>query len=348
MNIEEKVFKKEKLNKEKLIPYGFIKEGNTYKYSKKFMNGNFRADIYIDENGNVSGKVYDLEMEEEYTNFRVEDAIGEFVNTVKGEYIKILDEVRDKCFEKEYFIYEQSNRITKLIYEKYNVTPEFLWEKFPNDGVFRNKRSKKWFGIIMNIDKSKIISKESGEIEILNVKLDDEVEKYLKQKGIYPSYHLSKKSWVSIILDDTLSDNEIMKLINISFESSDVKGEWIVPANPKYYDVINAFNRTDTITWKQSNNIIKGDTVYLYVAEPYSAIMFKCEVIETDIPYKYKDKNLSIKNVMKIKLLKRYKQDEFTLKKLNEHGIKSIRGPRHIPKELSKEINTIRNKIVVE
>ena len=219
MNIEEKVFKKEKLNKEKLIPYGFIKEGNTYKYSKKFMNGNFRADIYIDENGNVSGKVYDLEMEEEYTNFRVED---------------------------------------------------------------------------------------------------DEVEKYLKQKGIYPSYHLSKKSWVSIILDDTLSDNEIMKLINISFESSDVKGEWIVPANPKYYDVINAFNRTDTITWKQSNNIIKGDTVYLYVAEPYSAIMFKCEVIETDIPYKYKDKNLSIKNVMKIKLLKRYKQDEFTFKKLNE------------------------------
>ena len=274
MNIEEKIFKKEKLNRKKLIKYGFKKQGEVYKYSKKFMNDNFRADIYINENGNVIGKVYDLEMEEEYTNFRIEDAIGEFVNTVKEEYIKILNEIKDNCFEKEYFIYEQSNKIAGMIYEKYKVTPEFLWEKFPNYGVFKNKRSGKWFGIIMNIDKSKIIPEEKGEIEILNVKLDDEVEKYLKQKGIYPSYHLSKKSWVSIILDDTLPDEKIMNLVNISFENSDIKGEWIVPANPKYYDVINAFNNTDTITWKQSNNIMNGDIVYLYVAKPYSAIMF--------------------------------------------------------------------------
>ena len=339
MNIEEKIFKKEKLNKKKLIKYGFKKQGEVYKYSKKFMNDNFRADIYINENGNVIGKVYDLEMEEEYTNFRIEDAIGEFVNTVKEEYIKILNEIKDNCFEKEYFIYEQSNKIAGMIYEKYKVTPEFLWEKFPNYGVFKNKRSGKWFGIIMNIDKSKIIPEEKGEIEILNVKLDDEVEKYLKQKGIYPSYHLSKKSWVSIILDDTLPDEKIMNLVNISFENSDIKGEWIVPANPKYYDVINAFNNTDTITWKQSNNIMNGDIVYLYVAKPYSAIMFKCEVLETNIPYKYKNKYLSIKNVMKIKLLKKYKQNEFTFEKLNECGIKAVRGPRSVTSNLSKELN---------
>ena len=339
MNIEETVFKKEKLNKEKLIPFGFVKEDSKYKYSKKFMNSNFRADVYIDENGNVSGKVYDLDINEEYTNFRIEDAIGEFVNTVKEEYIKILNEIKNHCFEKEYFIYGQSNRITNLIYKKYNVTPEFLWEDSPNHGVFRNKRSAKWFGIIMNIDKSKIIAKETGEIEVLNVKLDDEVEKYLKQKGIYPSYHMNKKNWVSIILDDTLSDEKVMKLIDISFENSDIKGEWLIPANPKYYDVINAFNDTDTITWKQSNNIMKGDIVYLYVAEPYSAIMFKCEAVETDIPYEYKNNNLSIKKIMKIKLIKRYNQDVFTFKKLNKYGIKAIRGPRSVTSKLSKELN---------
>lgn len=344
MKIEEMVFKKEKLNKEKLLAFGVEKEGRLYKYSKKIMNGNFRADVYIDEKGNVNGKVYDLEMEEEYTNFRIEDAIGEFVNTVKKEYIKVLNEIKDNCFEKEYFIYEQSNRISKMVYEKYKVIPEFLWEKFPNYGVFRNKRSGKWFGIIMNIDKSKIILKETGEIEVLNIKLDDKVDKYLKQKGIYTSYHLSKKSWVSIILDDTLSDEKIMNLIDISFESSDIKGEWIIPANPKYYDVLNAFNNTDTITWKQSNNIMKGDIVYLYVAEPYSAIMFKCEAVETDIPYQYKDKNVSMKKIMKIKLIKKYKQDEFTFKKLNEYGIRAIRGPRSITSKLRKELNKSEKK----
>ena len=103
-----------------------------------------------------------------------------------------------------------------MINQKYNVEPEFLWDKFPGYGVFKNTRSGKWFGIIMNLDRSKIILDKSGEIEILNVKLDDEVEKYLKKKGIYPSYHLSKKSWVTIILDDTLKDDEITNLkINI-------------------------------------------------------------------------------------------------------------------------------------
>ena len=140
-------------------------------------------------------------------------------------------------------------------------------------------------------------------------------------------------------IDDTLSDREIMDLIDISYGISNIKGEWIVPANPKYYDIVNAFNETDTIIWKQSNNIVVGDIVYLYVAEPYSAILYKCETTETDIPYKYKDKNIAIKKVMKIKLLNRYKQDEFTFKKLNEYGIKAIRGPRSVTNKLSKELN---------
>lgn len=339
MNIEDEIFKKLKRNENKLITYGFIKENEKYKYSKKFMKENFRADIYIDKEGNIEGKVIELELNEEYTNFRMQNAIGEFVNTVNNEYIKILQDIANNCFEKEYFIYEQTNRITKLISEKYNIVPEFLWDRFPNYGVFRNIRSNKWFGIIMNIDKNKIIPKETGEIEVLNIKLDNDVPEYLKTKGIYPSYHLSKKNWVSILLNDTLSDEDIMKLINISYDISNIKGEWIIPANPKYYDIINAFNDTDTIIWKQSNNILVGDTVYLYIAEPISAIIYQCEVLEVDIPYEYEDKNLLIKKAMKIKLLKTYEKDKFTFKKLKEYGIKVIRGPRGISDELNKALN---------
>lgn len=223
MIIEDEVFKKYKLKKEKLISYGFKKENEMYKYSKSFMNDTFRADICIDKNGKVSGKVIEIELDEEYTNFRMENAIGEFVNTVRDEYKKILQDIVSNCFGKEEFIFDQSNRITNLINEKYKVLPEFLWEKFPGFGVFRNARSNKWFGIIMNIDKSKIIPEESGEIEVLNIKLDDNVQNYLSVEGIYPSYHLSKKSWVTIILDDILSDKEIMDLIDISYNLSNIK-----------------------------------------------------------------------------------------------------------------------------
>lgn len=46
-----------------------------------------------------------------------------------------------------------------------------------------------------------------------------------------------------------------------------------------------------------------------------------------------------MKKVMKIKLLKKYKADEFTFKKLNEYGIKAIRGQRSVTDKLSKELN---------
>ena len=219
MSIESEIFKRYIPNNKKLIKYGFKKSNNEYKYSKTFMNNTFRADIAIDDKGQVLGKVIEIELDEEYTNFRIEGSIGEFVGSVREEYKSILQDIADQCFEKEYFIYEQTNRITKLINEKHGVSPEFLWDKFPGYGVFRNARSKKWFGIIMNIDRSKLNSNETGEIEVLNVKLDDKVQNYLGAKGIYQSYHLSKKSWISIILDNTLSDEKIMELVDLSYDN---------------------------------------------------------------------------------------------------------------------------------
>ena len=220
MSIESEVFKKCIPNDKKIVKYGFEKCNNEYKISKNFLNNTFRADITIDNNGQVEGRVIEIELDEEYTNFRIEGLAGEFINKVREGYKSVLQDIANKCFEKEYFIFEQTNRITKLINKKYEVIPEFLWEKFPGYGVFRNKISNKWFGIVMNIDKSKIISEKSGEIEVLNVKLDDKVGNYIDTKGIYPSYHLSKKSWVSIILDDALPDSKIMDLIDISYSSS--------------------------------------------------------------------------------------------------------------------------------
>ena len=191
----------------------------------------------------------------------------------------------------------------------------------------------------MNIDKSKIDS-ESAEIEIIDIKaLEDTIQELIKRKGFYEGYHMNKKNWFTIILDDTISDEEIFKLIDDSYNLVSSPEEWIVPANPKYYDVINCFNDTDIIEWKQSSDIHIGDIVYIYVAAPYSAILYKCKALEVNIPYEYTDKNLSIKNILKVKLLKRYNGTEYTFAKLNKLGIKAIRGPRKVPKEVSKELN---------
>lgn len=336
MNIENEIFKKTHVNLEKLEKYGFQKSNDYYQVSKNFMNDNFRADIIVDKNGKVSGKVFDLQFHDEYTNIRIENNTGEFVNQVREEYKSILEDIKNRCFEKDYFNSEQSNRITKYIMDKYHDEPEFLWEKFSNYGVFRNKNNNKWYAIIMDIDKSKI-DHDSGEIEILDIKVEEkQVETLIKKNGFYQGYHMNKKNWITIILDNTVPDSEIFQLIDESYHLVNSKEEWIVPANPKYYDIINCFNDTDTIEWKQSSDIHIGDIVYIYVADPYSSILYKCEAIEVNIPFEYQDKNLSMSHIMKIKLLKRYQKDELSFSKLNELGIKAIRGPRKISKEISK------------
>ena len=218
--MENEIFKSSKVNINKLIKYGFKKSNSKYIYEKVFMYNSFKAIIYVDANSKVSGKVIDLSFKDEYVNFRIPNQNGKFVNKVRNEYKKILIDILNNCFEKIYFIYPQSNKICQIICNKYKVLPEFLWAKFPNYGVFRNKESKKWFGIIMNIDKSKILKNTLGEIEILNIKLGEQVNEYLKVSGIYESYHMSKKNWVSIILDNTLDDDFILNLINISFKNS--------------------------------------------------------------------------------------------------------------------------------
>ncbi len=41
-------------------------------------------------------------------------------------------------------------------------------------------------------------------------------EKRLKQEHIYPGWHMNKKYWITFILDESLPNNETMKLIEES------------------------------------------------------------------------------------------------------------------------------------
>ncbi|MBQ6494722.1 MAG: MmcQ/YjbR family DNA-binding protein [Bacilli bacterium] len=215
--IENNIFKRCHIDYSMLLKYGFIKDGGKYIYTKNIMNNKFKVIIEINNKDKIKGKIIDIELNEEYNNYRINNYIGEFASKIKEEYTELLIDIKNNCFIEDYFIYNQSNRITKYIIDKYNNKPEFLWEKFPNCGVFRNKNNNKWYGIIMNIDKSKL-DKSNGEIEIINIKLPRDIINYLlKKEGYYKAYHMNKLDWISILLDDTLQDKEIIDLIDKSY-----------------------------------------------------------------------------------------------------------------------------------
>ena len=223
MTIEENIFKRHVLNREKLVPYGFERDGGCYFYKKAFKDVPFLAEIKIDDAGNVSGRVIDTEFGEEYTNYRVENASGGFILGVKREYEEILLDIRKNCFTKNYFIFPQSNRMCGYMAGKYGSAPEFLFDKYPGFGVFRNAANEKWYGLIMDIPFNKVdkSSVDTRTVEIINLKTDkDNVPDLLLRKGIFEAYHMNKKSWISVLTDDTLQDSEIEALIDRSFELS--------------------------------------------------------------------------------------------------------------------------------
>ena len=215
MNIETELFNKYEVDLNKLIKYGFKKENELYKYQKNILDNKFT--IIIEFNKKIKGKIIENEFKEEYINFRRE-TIGEFNAKIKEEFINLLIDIRNNCFIKNDFIFSQTKRINEYITNKYKTNLEFLWDKYPSFGVF--KKTNKWFALIGNISLNKINKELSSnqEIEFINLKVSkDIISNLLSKKGYYEAYHMNKKNWITIILDDTLSDNIIKNLIDDSF-----------------------------------------------------------------------------------------------------------------------------------
>jgi len=72
--------------------------------------------------------------------------------------------------------------MSDYIIKKYNTKPEFLWKSTPKFGVFRNSKTGKWIGLVQNFDKSLIVPTETGHIELIDLKLDEEVQNYIDNK----------------------------------------------------------------------------------------------------------------------------------------------------------------------
>lgn len=237
--------------------------------------------------------------------------------------------------------------------EQYHTQAEHLWAKYPQHVVLRHSSNQKWYALIMNIHRSKLGIEGDAYVDILNVKADPVMAgSFLSKEGFLPGYHMHKGNRITVLLDGTVPMDIIELLLDTSFSLTDKKRpgkaavrntEWIVPANPKFYDIENVLreSRDGTFLWKQSNHICVGDKVYLYVAAPVSAIKYECKAVEVDIPYEYSDKNLSMNRAMRLQLLTRYDDIKIDFAMLKEYGVDPVRGPRSMPNRLKCRIEEL-------
>ncbi len=112
--------------------------------------------------------------------------------------------------------------IFRWVRKQYGTVPDYPWSD--NNAVLRHKDNRKWYGVILEVAKSKLGLPDEGTVDVINVKCDPLLTGSLQKKpGFHPAYHMNKEKWISIRLDGSAGDEEIRNLIHLSFELTKTK-----------------------------------------------------------------------------------------------------------------------------
>ena len=209
------IFKSYQFNQEKAHAFGFVENSGVWIYSCQILQGDFVMTVSITAD-NVSFQVFDQETGDLYPQVHMESFKGSFVGSVREACLEILYQIRNACFEVQDFICPQTKRIMTQVQEKYGNQLEYLWEKSSDTAVLRHEGNKKWYAVLMKISWDKLEKGREELVEAVNLK-HDKVADLLSKKGIYPAFHMNKRYWISVALDDTLSDKEVLEFIEKSW-----------------------------------------------------------------------------------------------------------------------------------
>ena len=209
------IFKAYQFNSKKAKEYGFVENQGVWIYNSTILQGDFLMMLTV-KDGDLNFQVYDQETGDLYPQVHMESMRGTFVGSVREACLEVLYDIRKACFEVQEFIYPQTKRIMSLVQEKYENQLEYLWEKSPDTAILRHENNQKWYVVLMRISWDKLEKGREGTVEAVNLK-QDQVSDLLVKKGIYPAFHMNKHYWISVPLDDSLSDEELLELIEKSW-----------------------------------------------------------------------------------------------------------------------------------
>ena len=101
--------------------------------------------------------------------------------------------------------------------QQYGTEPDYPWND--NNAVLRHLNSKKWYGVVLEVNGRKLGLDEEGIVDVLNLKCDPIMIGSLRlQDGFFPAYHMNKDAWLSILLNRPELDESIKNLLNLSYE----------------------------------------------------------------------------------------------------------------------------------
>lgn len=114
----------------------------------------------------------------------------------------------------------QRKRITRYIWDTYGTEAEYLWADSPGNAIFRHPASKKWYAAMMRVRPEKLGSVGDDALDVMDVRCSTiMIGSLLSTKGFLPAYHMNKNHWISVVLDDYVPDEQIIPLLELSYDS---------------------------------------------------------------------------------------------------------------------------------
>ncbi len=106
----------------------------------------------------------------------------------------------------------------------YQSPPEYLWARLPEAAVLRNPENNKWYAVFMKIGKDKLGLKETDSVWVMDIKCDPLlIGSLLEMDGYFPGYHMNKNHWISILLDGTVEEAQVLELLDFSYHLTETK-----------------------------------------------------------------------------------------------------------------------------
>ena len=114
----------------------------------------------------------------------------------------------------------QRERIMRYMQNTYGTEAEYLWADSPDSAVFRHPASRKWYAIMMRVLPERLGLSGKQALDVMNVKCSTiMIGSLLSTKGFLPAYHMNKNHWISIVLDNSVPDDQITPLLELSYDS---------------------------------------------------------------------------------------------------------------------------------
>lgn len=113
-------------------------------------------------------------------------------------------------------VYEKA---CSYICRTYGVREEYPWPRFPDNRVYRDPESGKWFALFMNVERSRLGLAGDGPVPVVTLKADaDFIMLAAGKDGILPAYHMNRRHWISLLLDGSVTEDNIFACIDRSWQ----------------------------------------------------------------------------------------------------------------------------------